>query len=498
MIQILSNNPFRVLGVYANSTMREIVANKGKMSAFLKVCKQVSFSLDLSAQLGAINRTPEVVAAADSQLTIDNDKLLAAQFWFFNSNQFDSVASNHLSTGDIDAAISIWEKKECMSSLQNRAVCYLVKNDIRNASSCLSKLYENYKTEFLSTIGIKKEIPIENLVENYVSEIIESIPDIDFALLSNAECSTLWNNAAKGKIVQPLIKKLVDAITVAKQSKGKTPQDRLEAGRDLNRKAKLLLFKLRRLLPNDDLQLVNISDKIGNEILQCGIDYYNESDSPFVAYAALDLQKAANMIVMGSMAKNRCKENGETLSEVLASLPPKEVEAEAIEIQSALKKFCELPDEINHAITLVDEVQAPLSKMKQKLGVTNDYYIKRSSVVIMNVLHNLIEEVNATQRAYNDAPAGSYTETSARNKYKVSVESAWSLTQRLGDFDMDAETRKRFNENRDILHRLYDQVHSNTTVVSSGSPSSNDNTWSSCVIQALVYLGIFILLRTCL
>lgn len=46
-MKIINNNPYRQLGVYSTSTQKEVVANQGKMKAFLKVGRQVSFPLDL-------------------------------------------------------------------------------------------------------------------------------------------------------------------------------------------------------------------------------------------------------------------------------------------------------------------------------------------------------------------------------------------------------------------------------------------------------------------
>lgn len=496
MIKRLTNNPFRILGIYANSSMRDIVANKGKMSAFIKVGKPVSFPLDLVPLLGDLQRTTESIAAADSFLTIENDKLLAAQFWFFNEGQFDSVAFNHLTSGNLDAAITIWEKKEGMSSLQNRAVCYLIKNDIRKASICLSLLYEKYRSQLVSALGMKREVSIGELVEGYVSSILESEPNIDISLLSNSECSDTWNKAAKDTVVQPLLKELTAAIAKAKQSKGKTPKERLEAGKELSKDAKKLIFKLRKLLPSSDLQLTTISDKVANEVLQSGIDFYNDSESPFTANEALELQSAAEMFAMGSMAKERCKENIEILKNNIASLPPQEVEQEHIAIQLALKKFCKEADEISFATTLINEVQAPLNTVKQKLGTTHEYYIRMSSIVVENALHNLIEEVNATQKEFNEAPNGSSSEAIARGRYKFAVIAAWKLTKSLDPFAMNAETRQRFDKNKGILQGLYNQIQPGGSSSSSGS-SGDDNSWSSCLIQLLIYGGIALLIRAC-
>ncbi len=196
MIRAISENPFRILGVYANSPMTEIVANKGKMNAFLKVGKQVSFPLDLTEQLGVLNRTADSVVAADSQLSIESNKLQAAQFWFIKVTQFDAIAFNHLSGANIEAALGIWEKKESMSSLQNKAVCHLIKGEISNASMCLANLYENYRREFLETINIQREVSAEELIGGFISTLADSCPDIEFSFLCPAGCSSLSQSVA--------------------------------------------------------------------------------------------------------------------------------------------------------------------------------------------------------------------------------------------------------------------------------------------------------------
>ena len=55
-MNILQNNPYRILGVYSNSPIKERLANHNRLKAFLKVGKSVSFPLDLhqylSTQIG--------------------------------------------------------------------------------------------------------------------------------------------------------------------------------------------------------------------------------------------------------------------------------------------------------------------------------------------------------------------------------------------------------------------------------------------------------------
>lgn len=122
-MKILQNNPYRLLGAYANSPTKERLANLNRIKAFLKVGKPVSFPLDLPQHLDSINRTDSMISDADSRLTLPKDQMLYAQFWFVKHTSLDEVAFNHLIDGKINKAEEIWQKKESLSALQNRIIC---------------------------------------------------------------------------------------------------------------------------------------------------------------------------------------------------------------------------------------------------------------------------------------------------------------------------------------------------------------------------------------
>ena len=134
-MNILQNNPYRILGVYSNSPTKERLANHNRMKAFLKVGKSVSFPLDLPQYLSSVNRTNATVADAEAKLTLPKDRMLYSRFWFVKVTPLDEVAFNHLISGDMDKAEEIWYKKECASSLQNLIVCALIRDDYETAMS---------------------------------------------------------------------------------------------------------------------------------------------------------------------------------------------------------------------------------------------------------------------------------------------------------------------------------------------------------------------------
>ena len=189
-----------------------------------------------------------------------------------------------------------------------------------------------------------------------------------------------------------------------------------------------------------------IADKLGLEILQCGIDYYNDSEEPDAAHKAMSLQKYAKSIVVGQMAKDRCKENVDILQRIIDNLPPSEVFVEDRAIHEGLRKFCSLPDKIDYAEILLKSTQKLFVSMRQKLGVSNQYYIKLSTLVVSNALHNVIEEVNAAQKDKSEAYLA-----------KVLV-SAWRVTLIMDTFDKDEDFKAHYLSNKETLFSIYKQI----------------------------------------
>lgn len=446
-MNILRNNPYRLLGVYSNSPTKERLANHNRMKAFLKVGKTVSFPLDLPQYLSAIQRTEASVMDAEAQLTLPKDQLLYAQFWFVKATHLDEVAFNHLFAGEIDKAEEIWQKKDTASSLQNRIVCALMREDYRRAITCAETLYGNslYSNQFVSAVlGADGNADVASLAFRFLDVLCDEaganqlLPFID---------DDAWKSHVEEKAVKPLVDSIQDAIAIAKRSKEKGAEARLNAGEALRENTRSAFQQLKGFLSATDLQYQMIADKLGLEILQCGIDYFNGSDEPEAAHKAMDLQKYAQSIVVGQMAKDRCEENVDILQKIIEALPPSEVLAEDYAIKEELRKYCKLPDEICYAVTLLNKTKPHLQAIKNKLGSNNKYYLKISTQIVSNALHNLIEEVNATQKQ-------------ATSETKKALREAWKTTLIMDTFDMEQDFKNnRYASNRSVLKDLYERYN---------------------------------------
>ena len=480
MLDIIQNNPYRILGIYSNSPTKERVANHNRLKAFLKVGKKISFSLDLPMLLSPIERNAEDISAADAKLALPNEQLRYAQFWFMKVTSLDDIAINHLIAGNSDMAISIWKKKDNASSLQNQIVYALINENYSQAFACAEKLYTFHIKEFVSIIlGECNTVDTSKLEYKFLDELCSFVEARNIIRhLHNND----WKQYVSSKTIKPLIDTLQTAIDTSKSSKGKGITARYNAGIKLMNETKATLKQLKMLLPASDLQYHMIADRLGLEILQCAIDYYNGSEATDAARKAMKLQAYALKIVVGKMAKDRCKENVDTLQEIIDNLPPSEVSAEDKSIKEELRKFCQQPDKICHAVTLLNNAKQYLQSIKTKLGSTNEYYLKISTLVIGNALHNVVEEVNDVQKDTTIEVQGRQIPVSMLldrdtkiAQIKNALQAAWNAMKIMDTFDMESDFKaNRYNQNRSILKKMCEDfgISTSTYVPASPRPAS--------------------------
>ena len=336
MLKAILSNPYRILGVYANSPKKEQIANKGKMQAFLRIGRTTDFPLDLKSILPTVVRTQETVDLAESQLALPADQVKHAQFWFVNVTPIDGIAFNHLLQGDLEAAICLWQKQTTASSLQNLFVCYLIKEDYINAINlCAAPLYNDYATDFVKAIdenaAVKPTQLMEVIADTLTAEKVNSAE-----LISDIQDKD-WVSLLENKAIAPIVEKLERDVEEAKKKRKEYSLAGLSAGNLLMKQATDLLDKLTQFFPTDDNRYSRIADKACLEILQCGIDYYNDSDDEEAALKVYPLFEFARFYAIGNQAIQRCNENFIVIKRAADNLPPKEVREEVKKIESIIE-----------------------------------------------------------------------------------------------------------------------------------------------------------------
>ena len=464
--KIVLQNPYRILGVYANSAKRDIVSNKGKATAFLKVNRSIEFPLDLKGLLPTPDRSLDLMNEAEAHLAIAREQIKYAQFWFIKITPLDGIAFNHLLAGNMAGAIEIWSKQETLSSLQNKLVCYLIENKHRAAVFVAEKLYDKFGNEYINKVDANCTLKMNGT--ELLHLFLESLGDeIGYPKIIGYVTVEETKVFLRSKAVVPLIDKISSEVEKTKKVDRKDPKARIEAARKLVTNTKEPFGQLKNILPATDSQYQMIADKLGLEILQCGIDYFNNSDDEDAPHTAMKMQKYAQTVVVGNLAKQRCAENVKILQKIINELPPKEVNVEDKAIKAELSKFVRLPDKISYAVNLLNNTKPHLQSIKQKLGATNAYYLKLSTQIVGNALHNIVEEVNAAQNDPQIAfrlQLGIGLDPTSMDKIKSAVREAWKATTIMDTFDLDSDFRSHYNENRNTLKSMCFQM---------GIPTSN-------------------------
>src|SRR5690606_18615399 len=84
-------NPFRALGLIANSSEREIQKQVSTFSAYARVGKPIESDCDFPL-LPPVERTEETIRAAAGKIEQPVNRLHYALFWFLSSNHIDETA----------------------------------------------------------------------------------------------------------------------------------------------------------------------------------------------------------------------------------------------------------------------------------------------------------------------------------------------------------------------------------------------------------------------
>ena len=304
---IILDNPFRVLGVYANSSYREIVASISKATKFLEVGRQVDYPLDLPMVKdfyvkSKLTHSLEDLDNALALLSNSEERLKYAQFWFLRITPLDDEAFDVLFSGKPNHALSVWDREDNLSSLQNRVIIYLWKCDFKLALQNAEKLYNKYSDEFLKAVDSKGTLvkSANDLIQSFIdtllvyitpSKLLEYIPSpvwLDCIIPTISDDTLAKINSA--------IKDTQDLLDILNSEGVKSLPTTVKSGIgdkliiDTKDEYHLLL----KVVSPDDLRLQLVSDRLANMLYECSIDEYNlRKFSP--DYSINLLQEALNL-----------------------------------------------------------------------------------------------------------------------------------------------------------------------------------------------------------
>jgi hypothetical protein len=372
-MELIKNNPYRIAGILSNATERELQKQKTKIKAYSKVGKEIKSDYDFQI-LGNIDRTEDSVNKAFSNVEQNQDKVNFSLFWFLNANPFDNTAIEYLKNGDAEKAVEIWEKvttdkdvnSKNFSAFNNLGTYKLLsqtQNDIKEGIEAKIKLIESdFFENFVHSVAdetftIDNQKQIEKMVDELLTQFKNQYSSSEtLKLFSNCNGST--QKYLSKKFTEEPIHKIESQIESCKKKRKADKSNAYEFGLRLFTNTKDDLSLLKSLLGISDLKYKAVADQLANEIMQCGIDYFNENQendsSDNFLESSQKLTKLADSIAIGKLTKDRAKDSLATL----ADMKDREVN-QAIAILSSIKMAYE---------KAISEIDAQVSAMRMAMS----------------------------------------------------------------------------------------------------------------------------------
>lgn len=489
-MNLVNNNPYRILGLLVGATAREKEKQSRRLLQYIHADQEPPIDFHFP-QFGPLIRTTENVNAAVSQLNLDIDKMGAALFWFFNGNAItDEPVFDAIKDGDLDQALTIWTKLTTNGEvIQRNASAYsnlgtLFLSGILEGTNSNEALLEkgiSLKLKFLESDFIKEfktlvadetfkttKAQLQLLFLNQIQVEIEKSGEVSsnkfLDIITKQEFSAK-EDFLKGFIRKP-IEEIEKQIEETKTKRSANNANAINAGNALYNQCVENLNQLKTILGTSDLKFASISDKVSDEILQCGIDYFShfKDSSTDPGSASMDLFRKAKTLAVGSIAKQRCNESNENLQEWIDEKPERDKRAKIKEeldfIASKLQAFQELQDTVSNARNLVDSCKPKIFKIKSILGSSDEFYLGLSSAIVNNAQNMLVQAVNIMVNQHNNNPLAQFRLSNADLEHVITR--ALDTTFKLSTFDIHPTLKPKQKENLDGIKSLARQLDIST------------------------------------
>ena len=343
---LVGKNPYRILGVYANATSKEMQKNLSRISAFAKVGRSEGFPTDFSAAFRVASalmrvefeaavfeprRDEAAVAAAQAQLHSAGDRLVHLCFWWTCATPADEAAFRKLETGDIEGAREIWNRRSNVSAVVNAMTTSWLLADMATVGAKAEELFCTMGDELCALVDPTLRLEPEALIRRFFVALtdvgcrVETLPQGTHEVWRR-----LWSEYAAMPYLRAIEKEVAAAASL-----GNVSAENLQAAKRLKTLAVRVLPQLKKIYADDVLAYQVQADKLAEAVLQRAIVFFNESEGGEAVYQAMPLQQYALSIAEGEQTRQRCRENVAVLQEWVDDLSPQTVKQHLDRVISA-------------------------------------------------------------------------------------------------------------------------------------------------------------------
>lgn len=315
--RFIISNPFRILGIPANSTERGIVASIARLSAYARVGKSSLQPLDIPSLFGSTLRNLSIIDSCSAIRWSTSLRVKYALVWFSIVTPQDAYAVDLLRNGDLLACRDLLPSSNSYSACINSAVvCFIQGNLEEGIGKVLTVVTTpSLRREFLKAVtGETDSFSESELVSLLVELLSESVPfdTIALAFNSNETATSLLN----GFYLNRWSREVDNCLALIR---GCSSENISTIGETVNR-IKSLLARVNEISSSTDSRSVMLCDTAARAILEKSIDMYNSGLSPSGCRLVLKLIKEAASMARGNALRNRCKENYSSLLSNINSL----------------------------------------------------------------------------------------------------------------------------------------------------------------------------------
>lgn len=398
----IAQNPYRVLGVFANDPLRLRTANIAKIHAYQKVGKSCEFDNDYIYIFGSVDRSDEAIDKAISQLSVEADADFYSLLWLHRTADFPNSV---VAAADI---IGANRKRSSKGEIVNTLLAAYATDNHSLVTDALVQLFDSH---YICNSDCKHQI-INYIVERFT--VGERIFVDDWWNTFNSALGNAPFNREEGDDTSRFIREEFNSMCISDLGKYSTysalnkdyPQ--WKNIKSYHNIAKRIIETIKATSgsqthkPNAEGQIA--MSAYANFMLKVCKRCYT-SNRYWDAKPVLDiisLLRELYVFSYSSKVKDDCAEFGKSLKEAVKTLAPEEVHEQSVAIKEEIESFCEKPDETRWAIALIKKCVPHLIKIKSVLGIEHPYYIRISTQIADNALYVCSSEIESAKRKYGN------------------------------------------------------------------------------------------------
>jgi len=500
-VDLVLNNPFRVLGLTATASTRDITKRISDLETFAELGKAKTYPLDFPG-LGALDRSLEAIKDAARKIEQAEGRLFHSFFWFRGGDSVDELALDSLAAGNVDEAAELWDKQLSKKGTKkytwrlNRAVLRLVranggmldKEEMDEALEDLGFVIDDDLDDSIQDVlsGNESGLDRESLWRRVVDEVVglvQSSAGTPYGKNALKIVESFWSfpaearHYASSKIVNPLVEEVQEAIKVSEGLRAEEDHEELKAKNQLG-KVEKIIEDLEEVLGEEDIRFQTIANAYADEVCACAVKALNNFKDPKLA---MTLIQWADSLPSFSRVKSRIEENLEIIQGWVEEDEEDELFGELV------KKLKVDVYTMTQASNMLEDMKRELAKIKAKVGSTDKRYITISSACAHRILGFLIDTVNEAQ--------DSFSSRKNLTDLQSTIGQATGLTRKLLLLDLDGETRVRVNKNLETIEGI------NTSVTAAVTVRANRASSSSNILEQIPVwvwiVGVIFLLSMC-